>query len=106
STPRPSRRVVSRRRHASSGLLTPLFLAADRPGLRSSFPSALLLALPHMPIAPASAATTGAFVPTDYQPFVTLKGGFMDFRINDRPPFYPLPTFVSSLDTLRADNVN
>jgi hypothetical protein len=40
------------------------------------------------------------------QPFVTLKGGFMDFRLDNRPPFLPLPTFVSDLDGLRSSNVN
>jgi hypothetical protein len=38
------------------------------------------------------------------QPFVTLKGGFIDFRINPAPA--TLGTFFSTVDTLRTDNVN
>jgi hypothetical protein len=38
------------------------------------------------------------------QPFVTLKGGFIDFRINNAPA--TLGTFFSSVDGLRANNVN
>jgi hypothetical protein len=38
------------------------------------------------------------------QPFVTLKGGFIDFRIDNAPA--TLGTFFSSVSGLRADNVN
>jgi hypothetical protein len=38
------------------------------------------------------------------QPFVTLKGGFVDFRIESAPA--TLGTFFSSVNGLRADNVN
>lgn len=38
------------------------------------------------------------------QPFVTLKGGFVDFRIDGAPA--NLGTFFSSVDGLRASNVN
>ncbi len=38
------------------------------------------------------------------QPFVTLKGGFIDFRLNNAPA--TLGTFFSSVDGLRANNVN
>jgi hypothetical protein len=38
------------------------------------------------------------------QPFVTLKGGFIDFRINNAPA--TLGTFFSSVDGLRANSVN
>jgi hypothetical protein len=38
------------------------------------------------------------------QPFVTLKGGFVDFRINNAPA--TLGTFFSSVDGLRTNNVN
>jgi hypothetical protein len=38
------------------------------------------------------------------QPFVTLKGGFVDFRIDGAPA--TLGTFFSSVNGLRADNVN
>ncbi len=38
------------------------------------------------------------------QPFVTLKGGFVDFRIDSAPA--TLGTFFSSVNGLRADNVN
>lgn len=38
------------------------------------------------------------------QPFVTLKGGLIDFRINNAPA--TLGTFFSSVDGLRANNVN
>ncbi|HEY2461617.1 MAG TPA: hypothetical protein VGI16_12455 [Candidatus Acidoferrum sp.] len=37
-------------------------------------------------------------------PFVTLKGGFVDFRLDDSPA--TLGTFFSSVDSLRARNVN
>jgi hypothetical protein len=39
------------------------------------------------------------------QPFVTLKGGFMDFRINNNVPA-TVGTFISNVSGLRADNVN
>ena len=38
------------------------------------------------------------------QPFVTFKGGFIDFRLNNAPA--TLGTFFSSVDGLRANNVN
>jgi hypothetical protein len=38
------------------------------------------------------------------QPFVTLKGGFIDFRLNNAPA--TVGTFFSSVNGLRADNVN
>ena len=38
------------------------------------------------------------------QPFVTLKGGFIDFRVNNAPA--TLGTFFSSVDGLRANHVN
>jgi hypothetical protein len=38
------------------------------------------------------------------QPFVTLKGGFIDFRLNNAPA--TLGTFFSSVNGLRTDNVN
>lgn len=38
------------------------------------------------------------------QPFVTLKGDFVDFRIDNVPA--TLGTFISSVNNLRADNVN
>lgn len=38
------------------------------------------------------------------QPFVTLKGGFVDFRIDGAPA--TLGTFFSSVNGLRARNVN
>jgi hypothetical protein len=38
------------------------------------------------------------------QPFVTLKGGFMDFRVDNAPA--TLGTFFSSVSGLRANNVN
>jgi hypothetical protein len=38
------------------------------------------------------------------QPFVTLKGGFIDFRIDNAPA--TLGTFFSTVSGLRADNVN
>ena len=38
------------------------------------------------------------------QPFVTLKGGFIDFRLNNAPA--TVGTFFSSVDGLRADHVN
>jgi hypothetical protein len=38
------------------------------------------------------------------QPFVTLKGGFVDFRIDGAPA--TLGTFFNSVNGLRADNVN
>ena len=37
-------------------------------------------------------------------PFVTLKGGFIDFRINNAPA--TIGTFFSSVDNLRRNNVN
>jgi hypothetical protein len=37
-------------------------------------------------------------------PFVTLKGGFVDFRINNAPA--TIGTFFSSVDSLRRNNVN
>jgi hypothetical protein len=37
-------------------------------------------------------------------PFVTLKGGFADFHINNAPA--TLSTFLSSVDNLRSRNVN
>lgn len=37
-------------------------------------------------------------------PFLTLKGGFIDFRINNEPA--TIGTFFSSVDTLRRKNVN
>jgi hypothetical protein len=37
-------------------------------------------------------------------PFLTLKGGFIDFRINHEPA--TIGTFFSSVDTLRRKNVN
>ena len=37
-------------------------------------------------------------------PFVTLKGGFIDFRINNAPA--TIGTFFSSVDNLRRQNVN
>jgi hypothetical protein len=37
-------------------------------------------------------------------PFVTLKGGFIDFRINNAPA--TIGTFFSSVDSLRRKNVN
>jgi hypothetical protein len=40
------------------------------------------------------------------QPFVELKGGFMDFRLDPQPAFYPFPTFVSSINGLRTSNIN
>ena len=36
--------------------------------------------------------------------FVTVKGGFTDFRFDPRPATFS--TFTSSVDNLRADNVN
>jgi hypothetical protein len=36
--------------------------------------------------------------------FVTLKGGFADFRFDSRPATFA--TFTSSADSLRADNMN
>jgi hypothetical protein len=38
------------------------------------------------------------------QPFVTLKGGFIDFRIDNAPA--TVGTFFSSVNDLRADHVN
>jgi Outer membrane protein beta-barrel domain len=38
------------------------------------------------------------------QPFVTLKGGFIDFRVDNAPA--TLGTFFSSVGGLRANNVN
>jgi hypothetical protein len=38
------------------------------------------------------------------QPFVTLKGGFIDFRLDNAPA--TLGTFFSSVNGLRANNVN
>src|SRR5580704_8020150 len=40
------------------------------------------------------------------QPFVELKGGFMDFRLDPQPPFLPFPTYVSSINGLRMSNIN
>lgn len=40
------------------------------------------------------------------QPFVELKGGFMDFRLDPQPPFLPFPTYVSSINGLRMNNIN
>src|SRR5882762_2294025 len=37
-------------------------------------------------------------------PFVTLKGGFMDFRVNNAPA--TIGTFFSSVDNLRRKSVN
>jgi hypothetical protein len=37
-------------------------------------------------------------------PFVTVKGGFMDFRFDDRPATFD--TFASTVQGLRARNVN
>jgi hypothetical protein len=37
-------------------------------------------------------------------PFVTVKGGFMDFRFDNRPANFD--TFASSVEGLRANNVN
>ncbi len=37
-------------------------------------------------------------------PFVTLKGGFVNFRINNAPATFS--TFVSSVDSLRRSNVD
>jgi hypothetical protein len=37
-------------------------------------------------------------------PFVTLKGGFIDFRINNAPA--TIGTFFSSVDSLRRNNVD
>jgi hypothetical protein len=39
-----------------------------------------------------------------FHPFVTLKGGFINFRINNRPA--TLGTFFSSVNDLRADSVS
>jgi hypothetical protein len=38
------------------------------------------------------------------RPFVTLKGGFMNFRINNEPATFS--TFLSSVDNLRRNNVD
>jgi len=38
------------------------------------------------------------------QPFITLKGGFVNFRFNNAPA--TVGTFLSSVNGLRADNVN
>ena len=38
------------------------------------------------------------------QPFVTLKGGFINFRLDNAPA--TVGTFFSSVNTLRQDNVN
>src|ERR1700724_2451713 len=38
------------------------------------------------------------------QPFVTLKGGFINFRLNNAPA--TVGTFFSSVNGLRTDNVN
>jgi hypothetical protein len=38
------------------------------------------------------------------QPFVTLKGGFIDFRLNNAPA--TVGTFFSSVNGLRTNNVN
>jgi hypothetical protein len=38
------------------------------------------------------------------RPFVTLKGGFINFRLNNAPA--TLSTFVSSVDNLRRSNVD
>jgi Outer membrane protein beta-barrel domain len=40
----------------------------------------------------------------DVQPFVTLKGGFINFRLDNAPA--TVGTFFSSVNGLRADNVN
>ena len=37
-------------------------------------------------------------------PFITLKGGFLDFMFDQRPA--TISTFVSTVDNLRASNVN
>jgi hypothetical protein len=38
------------------------------------------------------------------RPFVTVKGGFINFRLDPRPPSFS--GFVSSIDNLRANNVS
>jgi hypothetical protein len=38
------------------------------------------------------------------RPFVTLKGGFINFRLNNAPATFS--TFVSSVDNLRRSNVD
>jgi hypothetical protein len=53
----------------------------------------------HGEFGPASTSAT-----TPIQPFVTLKGGFVDFRIDGAPP--TLGTFFSSVNGLRSVNVN
>jgi hypothetical protein len=39
-----------------------------------------------------------------FHPFVTLKGGFVNFRLNNAPATFS--TFVSSVDNLRRNNVD